>query len=57
MEDLEQESDKKCFKSGSHLGSWDSPHRQEMVVLGSGWKSGLWEAVGFQIHLKIESMK
>jgi len=57
MEDLEQESDKNCFKLGGRLGSWDSSHRQEMVVLGPGWKSGLWEAVGFQIHLKIESMK
>ena len=36
MEDLEQESDKNCFKSGGRLGSWDSSHRQEMVVLGPG---------------------
>ena len=57
MEDLEQKSDKNCFKSGGRLGSRDSPHRQEMVVLGPSWKSGLWEAVGFQIHLKTESMK
>ena len=31
MEDLEQKSDKNCFKSGGRLGSRDSPHRQEMV--------------------------